>query len=483
MTGQDRGAAQSVSADATTHPRFHTGRRIKDTESICPVCLAPVNATVYTRHGQVWMDKTCAKHGPFSALLASDTRHYYESSRPAGKTTSCCASACGDSSENHSCNILIEITQRCNLSCPTCFAASTPQHGQQLGLQEFTRQVDALVRGGKNTADVIQLSGGEPTIHPQLFEMIEVLAERNFRKICINTNGIKLASEAYVERLATSHPGLSVYLQFDGFDPQTHRQLRGRSDFLKIKQAAIVNCMAYDIRVVPVMTLTRGINEHEVGDFLKLAIDNPAINNVVFQPAMYSGRYENTIDEERLTLADTVQLICQQSGVFTADDFSPIPCSDPNCFSVAVALRTRSGPLGVSRYFPRHETWNEAGNTELIAGLTDSLDGPKAFKRAIDWAASADHLAQLDDSEVDRLLDGLLEWQEEQHHTDSEFWGSLLVIGIKPFMDAYTYDQDRIDKCCVHILDPGGKPVSFCEYNAINRPQSTASQKPQIAVK
>ncbi len=274
-------------SDAITPDDFSEGRLIKQTMSICPVCLEPAQASVFERHGQVWMDKTCPGHGQFSALLSSDIRHYYQALPQTGDGQSCCGSACGaplgDAQAatwtNHSCNILIEITERCNLSCPTCFAGSTPQHSNQMSLREFTRQVDQLVAGGKSAADVIQLSGGEPTVHPQLLEMIDVLLDRGFLQVCINTNGIKLAQERFAQSLAErfehNDASLFIYLQFDGFEDATYSRLRGRADLLRLKQKALKNCERLGINVHPVMTLTRDINEHEVGDFIQLGMNHP----------------------------------------------------------------------------------------------------------------------------------------------------------------------------------------------------------------
>ena len=468
------------------------GRKIKLTTSICPQCLVSIEAQVLERGGEVWMDKSCDQHGRFSALLSSDIKHYFEPAAQPIEGGSCCGSSCGqpgsalesmdDSAAwaNHSCTILIEITERCNLTCPTCFAGSSPQHSTMMELDEFKRQVDQLVAGGKSGSDMIQLSGGEPTIHPQFIEMVELLFDRGFKKVCINSNGIKLAQTAFTRKLANctkAYPGadLFVYLQFDGFEENTYQALRGREDLLKTKRNALALCEANNISIHPVMTLTRGINDHEVGAFVQLAVDTPELKNVVIQPAMYSGRYDNPRLQKRLTLADTVNLICEQFGVFSADDFMPIPCSDPNCFGMAVAFRTVDGLVPVSRYFPRYKDWGSDAARELIDTFTDTINGPGAISEAIRWASSNGQigaaLEALEDSQVNEMLDALADTQAG----GKGIWDKLLTISIKPFMDAYTYDQDRIDQCCVHILDKQGNPVSFCEFNAINRPQMTAN--------
>ena len=464
------------------------GRKIKNTTSICPQCLEPVDAEVYERQGEVWMDKSCTRHGQYSALLSSDIKHYLEPTAHQIQGTSCCGSSCGQPATelstgadpapwtNHSCTILIEITERCNLSCPTCFAGSSPLHSKTMSMEDFTRQVDQLAAGGKRGSDMIQLSGGEPTIHPRFFDMVDLLFERGFHQVCINSNGIKLAQPAFTERLANcmnrrTGDQVFVYLQFDGFEGDTHAALRGRKDLLNIKRRALANCQARGINIHPVMTLTRGINDHEVGDFVRLAVENPALKNVVIQPAMYSGRYDNPRRRDRITLADTVDLICDQFSVFSAQDFVPIPCSDPNCFRMAVAFRTGSGLLPVSRYFPRYESWGSDESRELIDAFTDTINGPEAISEAIRWITSDGQiegvLKDLDDAGVDRLLDALIATQSG----GDSLWDNLLTISIKPFMDAWTYDQDRVDQCCVHILDKDGNPVSFCEFNAINRPR------------
>jgi len=450
---------------------------LKTTVSICPTCLEPVSAEVYRQNGEVWMQKRCPEHGDFSALLAADSRHYYKSKSASSASGSCCkTSGCGSAVSNHSCTVLIEICERCNLTCPTCFAGSSPAHSAMMSLETFRARLDGLVAGGKQGADTIQLSGGEPTVHPQLFEMLDMLFEKGFSRVTINSNGIKLAQPEFVAQLADRVKGnpdahLYIYLQFDGFDDRTYETLRGRSDLLELKRRALVNCIDAGLVVHPVMTLTRDVNDHEVGAFVALATEHPEIKHVVIQPAMYSGRYEQFRRIDRLTQADAAALVVEQFGVFEPEDFGPIPCADPNCHGVAVAVRTEEGLIPVSRYFPQHADWDEPEARDLIAAFTDTLNGRDGFAAAIQWVMSREGngaLDRMDDATVDRLLDAFAAG------SGTGIWDRLLTISIKPFMDAWTYDQDRIDRCCVHILDDAGKPVSLCEFNAVTRPRQLA---------
>ena len=465
--------AQPVSDDAAD-PTFGTGELIKTTTSICPECLEKIDATVYERKSAVYMDKECATHGRFTARLASERRHYYVADPNIESMVSCCGPGqhCGDQTENHSCNMLIEITQSCNLTCPTCYAGSSPQNKSFMSVQQFTDMVDGLLEKGKGDADLIQLSGGEPTIHPDFFEILEIALDKGIKQVYINTNAIKLSRREFAERVASYGSRVSVYLQFDGFKPATYGLLRGREDLLETKLRAAKLCEELEINTVPTMTLTREINDDEVGEFIRWASSQPrSIRKVMIQPAMYSGRYENPRLIERMTVADVVNEICTQTdNEFSADDFTPIPCSDPNCFSLGVAIRTPDGLMPISRYLPRYKDWASKANQEMIAAVSDTFDSAGSFTDLMGKVVGSDALSGLDEEALDALLDlieSLPEDAKDSH--DSQNWNGMFAIGIKPFMDAYSYDQDRIDKCCVHIISTDGTPVSFCEYNAINR--------------
>ena len=379
------------------------GRLIKTTESLCPTCLKRIPATVREREGGVWMDKECPEHGAFSALLASDVAHYYLHDPTLDTIGGCCGPGqhCGDQVANHSCNMLIEITQRCNLTCPTCYADSSPERQETMSLERFRGLVDDLIAKGKGDADLIQLSGGEPTIHPDLFDMIDYALTAGVRQVYINTNGIRLARRTFAERLATYGDRVAVYLQFDGVEPTTQDLLRGREELAHTKLEALAHCEALGVTTVPVMTLTRGINDHELKAVLKAAMEHPrAVQKVMIQPAMYSGRYENPRRVSRITVADVAQMVAEQTdGMWTEEDFGPIPCSDPNCFSMAVALRKPDGGvLPVSRYFPRYPQWSEPQNLSMIGGLSDTFDSPEGLTSALQWALGSGVLDTLDES-------------------------------------------------------------------------------------
>ena len=455
----------------TRPPGYGTGTLIKRTTSLCPECLSRIDATVFRRDGQVWMDKACELHGAFSAQLASDAAHYYEHDKKLDVVGGCCGPGqhCGDQVANHSCNMLLEITQRCNLTCPTCYADSSPERSETMSFDRFRHLVDELLEKGKGDADLIQLSGGEPTVHPDLFEMVRYALNRGVKQVYINTNGIKLANRGFAEALASFGRRVSVYLQFDGLKPQTLRLLRGRETLVETKLKALSHCEDLGLQVVPVMTLTRGINDDELGAFMRTALSHPrSVQKVMIQPAMYSGRYENLRRIERVTVADVAKLMHEQSeGLWEEDDFGPIPCSDPNCFSVALALRTPDGLIPVSRYFPRYRDWSDPKNIDVVSGVSDTFDDPDGLFRTLQWAVSNGALDRLDESALDELLDTVMTWRTAK---DADRYSGLFAVGIKPFMDAYTYDQDRIDKCCVHIISSDGTPISFCEYNAVTRP-------------
>ena len=222
-----------------------------------------------------------------------------------------------------------------------------------------------------------------------------------------------------------------------------------------MKRQAIENVLEAGLFVLPVMTVTRGINLDEIGQVLQMVRDyHPRMTTLMLQPAFYSGRYENERDQ-RLTMAEVIHEVVRQSdGVFAVEDFGPIPCSEPNCFGIAAGIVSGEEVIPVSRYFPRVETWSDPGVAARVSRVADRL--PQHMLEDL-----------ADDEVVESLLDLLTGDDETRDWAD---YHNFIVVAIKPFMDAHTYDQDRIDRCCTHIVNRSGDPVSFCEYNALHRP-------------
>ena len=428
---------------------------LKSSIGLCPQCLERVPMSVLEREGRVFLRKTCEVHGEEEVLISSDASLYWNEDDSAGPG---CGSGC--CSSNHSCSLIFEITEKCNLTCPTCFAGSSPEHTWHLPFDTFVDQLDHLLASGKSNADLVSLSGGEPTVHPDLERMIEACFERNVQKVFINTNGVKLGMEPeFAQRLARIDAGqdrLQIYLQFDGFEKETYAKIRGAGGLLAIKQKAIQHLTDAGLFVLPVMTVTPGVNMHEIGAMWELVRDHhPRMNTLLLQPAFYAGRYDND-RSERLTMAEVAhEVVKQTDGPFSIEDFGPIPCSHPACFSMAVALIHEGEMIPVSRYFPRFESWKTPDVAQLVARFSDRM--PSNMVQAV-----------AEDDMIDQLLDLLTGDEDSQNWSEYE---NFIMVGIKPFMDAHTYDQDRIDRCCVHMIDRAGEPVSFCEYNALRRPQ------------
>ena len=235
-----------------------------------------------------------------------------------------------------------------------------------LSFEDFRERLEHLRSQGKADADIVQFSGGEPTVHPDLERMMELCLERGMKKVYVNTNGIRLATDPdLVQRWSKIDGGrdrVQVYLQFDGFEEETYASLRGARGLWPLKRMAIERALAHDLFVMPVMTVTRDVNLHEVGAVLQMVREqHPRMTTLMLQPAFYSGRY----DHERglhLSMSEVAEEVARQSrGLFSLDDFGPIPCSHPNCFAMAVALMRDGVATPISRYFPRFETWDRPG--------------------------------------------------------------------------------------------------------------------------
>lgn len=457
---------------------------LKTTLSLCPECLAHVPAAVYVSADKVLINKACVAHGATRAVLENDPRYYRLSNKdrwgqryadqgivetPAFAGGACCGpdTTCGtpvtgdwahDSSDqrsNKTCTVLVEVTDACNLACRVCYANS--KGDRILSLDAFHRHLGDLL-AQKGSLDSVQLIGGEPTIHPQFWEMLAHLhAEPRISKVYIATNGIALEKPGAAERLLPYRDKVLVLLQFDGHAASTNKALR-QANPERIRSRLLQRLNRLDIPMQLTMTLARGVSEREIAWVVRQGVRHRNVRLVAMLPAFFSGRYQLERDPlDRITLSDVIKgVVLGLEGRTRDDDFLPIPCSHPNCGWVTLFARRFGFFTNIARHIDVNAVMNDvAYKTVLDEQQMRGIIGT----RRVSWVR---RLAARVGRRLVRPRD-------------------VFGIVIKPFMDRFTYDQDRISACCHHVLDTRGRLESFCEYNARHRGQDSWAHLPQLA--
>ncbi|UUZ97627.1 radical SAM protein [Paenibacillus sp. P25] len=230
------------------------------------------------------------------------------------------------------------MTDHCNLQCPICYAESSPHRASYRSLEQIEFMLDRIVRN-EAEPDIVQISGGEPTTHPQFFEILELAKRRPIKHLMVNTNGIRIAQDReFVKRLAEYMPGFEIYLQFDSFEEEVLKESRG-ADLRRIREQALAHLNEFNISTTLVVTLKKGLNDGEIGRTIQYGLKRRAVRGVTFQPIQAAGRLE-AFDPavDRLTLSEVRQQIIEQSGVFRPEDILPVPCH-PDCLAMGYALK------------------------------------------------------------------------------------------------------------------------------------------------
>ncbi len=437
----------------------------EQTESLCPACLRTVPATVSEQDGRIWLDRSCERHGPARALLASDAAEYLRLRQyTAPRGDGCCGEGETCASGPPVCVLLLEITLACNLRCPTCYADA---HGHDfMSTDEVRQRLDTFFRS-QQRLDVLMLSGGEPTIHPRFAEILDIALSYPIGRVLVNTNGLRLnQSEPLVEKLAAHRDRTELFFSFSSFRAPVHERLYGR-DLRVEKQAALEQARRAGIFVTLVPTIERGVNEDEIGDLYRFGLSLENVNGLNFQPVMSAGRYEHAYDGAgRLTLTDILALLEQQTdGALLKTDFVGLPCSHPDC--CALTYGCLDADRKVITPLPRH--LDIARYLDLFADRISFAGVLGAAARRV-WSDVAhlrarrtlQDLALLFRRAGIRDLVPLIGKREEMGKR-------IFRIVVKPFMDAHTYDHHRIQQCCTKILTEDGETVSFCEYNVLRR--------------
>jgi uncharacterized radical SAM superfamily Fe-S cluster-containing enzyme len=441
------------------------------THSLCPACRRRVDAKIIVRRGRVYFRKHCPEHGAFEDFVCSDVAYYdrHEFSRPARlplafgtRADKGCPFDCGlcPEHEQHTCVGLVEITSNCNLQCPMCFAESGPG-GRHIDFETYARMVDRFV-ALEGDADVLQLSGGEPTLHPELLRMVRYACDKPIAAVMINTNGIRLAQDpSLAEALAPLRQKVEVYLQFDGLEERSCTSLRGEA-LLRTKLAALEAVRRHDLRCTLVCTVDHNTNLHELGGIVRFGLERPFVRGVTFQLATYCGRHLNPADlERRATMPDVVKgIVAQTGGLVGEGDFYPLPCAHPNCHMMCYLYRGGTTPTPISRLIDVKKHLDLVANSVVYTPararhvVQQYLDGVGGCGCGPARCGSAD--AGLDEFVVKALAEQL---------TGKDVFRIVLVA----FLDAHTFDTRRVMKCCISHILPSGHVVPFCAYNTLYR--------------
>ncbi len=458
------------------------------TQSLCPECRTVVPAKIIARGSRVYFRKTCLEHGQREDFICSDVGRYdlTETSLPAKlpqhtftEVQRGCPYDCGlcEEHEQHTCIGVIEITDSCNLSCPMCYAASGPGQKHK-PLEDIKTAIDRLVLA-EGRAEVVQLSGGEPTLHPQLLAAVEYALSKQIDYVMINTNGIRLAKDAeLVERLAEHRERLEIYFQLDSLVDSQIAHLRGEAGLLETKLRALDRLATAGLNVTLVSTLQGGVNNDAPAELVEFARTRSEVTGLSFQPATYSGRHvlPATLDQ-RITFPDVVDTIVNDPrNEYQASDFFPLPCAHPNCHWISLAARAGSAFIPLTQYVDASKNLDLLANgISFTREKTQTLAQQVIARLACGDAgcctptvppASSKSLPVLNGNATDTHdVADFLERVAKQAVSARD----MLRITITSFLDVYNFDLRRVMKCCTHHVLPSGHIIPFCAYNVLYR--------------
>ena len=460
-----------------------------ETRSLCPECKKVIPARIHEKENKLYLEKYCSEHGKSTGLMSSDAKWtewsksfnkpgevpYYKTS----KVTLGCPEDCGlcEDHEQHSCSVQVEITDRCDLKCYNCYMG--PENTWFLPKEKAEWMFERLVKMEGNP-EIVQLTGGEPTLHPDLFEIARAAVNKNIKYVLINTNGNRIARDyEFVQKLADE--GLYVYLQFDGFKKEIYEKMRG-CDLLDIKLKALENLEKAGVPTVLTPTIEYGINDDQLGDIVELALSKSHIKSVSFQPISYvkkrdidSSKWEYDKDAcdplNRITMQDMIKGIAAQSdGLLSDTDFVPVPCHDPACGSVTYVVEGDEGFIPITKILQVDNFLDYVKNKPRV----DMDEVFQASRMELEklWSMSAI-------GGTEKVLNGVRNLLTRCCGTDADtidmFEDKITQISIHHIMDPHNFDVNRSRKCCVHFMLPNGKLMPFCNYNVIHRDKYRAS--------
>jgi len=469
---------------------------VKQAKSICPECLQVLGATIFEEDSKVYMEKECPDHGKFRDVYWSDYGQYLRAERfrqegeglrnPRTKTERDCPYDCGicPQHRSHTALAIIDVTNRCNLRCPVCFAtAGTTGYVYEPTKDEIGEMLRNLRRNDPVPAPALQFSGGEPTIREDLFDLIRMAKEAGFEHVEVNTNGLRLAESVDYCRGLKEADVDTLYLQFDGLTSDVYKFTRGL-DLVDVKMRAIENCREAGLEsIVLVVTLVKGVNDHQLGDIIRFAVHNfDIVRCVNIQPVSICGRVpEGEREKMRITIPDFMRAVEEQTnGKIKVDDFYPVPTvvpisravgalkgrryveftAHPHCGMATYVFVEDGEMVPITRYgnvekFVRtmEEVYEEASEGHGTRAKMQLMGGLRHVKFGL----------------LRRYLLPVL--RTGSYDALGDLHRKMLLISAMHFMDPYNFDLDRVNQCCIHYAVPDGRIIPFCTMNSIHRPK------------
>ncbi|GAB0108143.1 radical SAM protein [Nocardia sp. JMUB6875] len=452
------------------------------------------------RDGRVYLERGCRRHGMVRTLYDEDPEILAYLEEWTAPTKAHIPDLTGnfepvpaaylrglpEMQTQHTCILLADIADICNLRCPTCFADSAPDLRGVVAVEEVLANVDQRLARENGRLDVLMLSGGEPTLHPELERLLDELTARPITRILVNTNGIRIArDDALLELLTRHRERVEVYLQFDGLSEGASRHHRG-GDLRRLKADALRRLSTAEIFTTLVMTTALGVNDGEIGEVLRVALDTPFVGGVSIQPQFGSGRSGLIDPMNRLTHTGVLRRLGPQTdGLVTWRDLTALPCSHPHCCSVGYLLRDDAGQWRSLVSLIGHDRMKDhlglVSNriadsripAELRLAVKESLMGLLSEQSSLShpeigraWSSICEN-CDLGMSTLLTLASSALPGRKRKLRN---LLGERVVrVTIKPFMDMSTMIEERLTQCCVHVgtrADQADQCAPFCAVQA-----------------
>ncbi len=437
------------------------------TQSLCEECLAVVPTKILIQDERVYYLKRCPEHGVQKTLVSTDVEYFKrckEYLKPGDmplqfqtEIEQGCPHDCGlcPDHEQHSCLSLFEIIDECNMQCPVCFADSAPGKGNARSMQEIERMLETIL-ASEAVPDLVQVSGGEPTLHPQLMPILQRLKASPIRHLMLNTNGIRIARDPQlVQELAALKPGFEVYLQFDSLQESALQNIRGQ-DLRNVRQQALEQLEAHAISTTLVCAIRKGVNDEEIGEIIRYAQQWHCVRGITFQPVQDAGRNLGANPEHRITLSEIRTHIIEADNPFGDADMIPLPCHPENiCIGYGIKAKGKITP--VTGLLPRDE---------LLKGVDNTITFEKSegLRKAFYQLFSLDACGEQTTENLQTMLCCLPRVQGEGLSYENVF--RIVIMG---FMDRYDFDIGSIKRSCTHFVEPDGRIYPLETWNLFHR--------------